>query len=158
MKTKTWRSTSKITNNVWESNLLAWWEVHLDPLSDDYTPDAISAENLFDIWVSEVLKTYPGGLLPIFWSVKGYKQFEKMPFQYDHSNLSDPDDFLTYNTWPVNIDNGEELNWLSLPVVDKGWNLKKSDKGGFIQQATGWKPSILQPFVYLKSLANSKNG
>ena len=48
--------------------------------------------------------------------------------------------------------NGERLNWLLLPVEDKLWNAKQANKGGFIQEATGWKPSILQPFVYLPAL------
>ena len=52
---------------------------------------------------------------------------------------------------------GEELNWLTLPVVDKLWNRKRADKGGFIQEATGWKPAIFQPYVYLPSLMSALN-
>ncbi|NER28870.1 MAG: hypothetical protein F6J89_14840 [Symploca sp. SIO1C4] len=63
-------------------------------------------------------------------------------------------DFLNYFTSPVHFKTGEPLNWLSLPVVDKLWNNQRADKGGFIQEATGWKPSILQPFVYLRALTN----
>jgi hypothetical protein len=33
------------------------------------------------------------------------------------------------------------MNWLSLPVIDKLWNETRADEGGFIQQATGLKPS-----------------
>jgi len=39
-----------------------------------------------------------------------------------------------------------------LPVQDKLWRPGQAGKGGFIQEATGWKPAILQPFVYLQSL------
>lgn len=37
------------------------------------------------------------------------------------------------------------MNWARLPVMDRGWNKTAADKGGFIQEATGWKPSALQP-------------
>jgi hypothetical protein len=46
------------------------------------------------------------------------------------------------------------MNWFMLPVVDKLWNSERFDKGGFIQEATGWKPSILQPCIYLPTLTS----
>jgi len=46
----------------------------------------------------------------------------------------------------------EPLDWLTLPVVDKLWNARRADKGGFIQVATQWKPAILEPYVYLPTL------
>ena len=57
--------------------------------------------------------------------------------------------------WPVDAETGDELDWLALPVVDKLWNSKRGDKGGFIQEATGWKPSILQPHVFLPALIDA---
>ncbi|WP_328491313.1 hypothetical protein OHS59_44295 [Streptomyces sp. NBC_00414] len=33
------------------------------------------------------------------------------------------------------------LLWLRSTVLDRGWNNSTADKGGFIQEATGWKPS-----------------
>jgi hypothetical protein len=62
------------------------------------------------------------------------------------------EDFLTFYSWPEDTKTRALLNWLTLPVVDKRWNNQRGDKGGFIQEATGWKPSILQPFVYLPTL------
>ncbi|WP_328835303.1 hypothetical protein [Streptomyces europaeiscabiei] len=44
----------------------------------------------------------------------------------------------------MNADSGEVVNWLRLPVLDRGWNDTAAHKGGFIQEATGWKPSPLQ--------------
>jgi len=38
------------------------------------------------------------------------------------------------------------------------WNARRGDKGGFIQEATGWKPSILQPFVSVETLAEASGG
>ena len=68
----------------------------------------------------------------------------------------DPEDFLSYYSWPVNSKTGERLNWLTLPVIDKRWVGKHGEKGGFIQEATGWKPAVLQPFVYLPSLLKTR--
>ena len=41
---------------------------------------------------------------------------------------------------------------MKLRVVEKRWCSKRGDKGGFLTQATGWKPGILLPFIYLESL------
>ena len=64
----------------------------------------------------------------------------------------DRKDFLTYFTSPVSATSGEPLNWLRLPVVDKLWRPGRGDKGGFIQEATGWKPSPLQPLIHIDQL------
>jgi hypothetical protein len=40
-------------------------------------------------------------------------------------------------------------------VKDLAWNQTTANKGGFIQEATGWKPSALQPHVYLPTLLHS---
>ncbi len=76
-----------------------------------------------------------------------------MPFQHKHG-MKHSDDFLSFFTWPVHSVTGERLNWLTLPAVDKLWDPRRADKGGFIQQATGWKPAILQPCVFLPSLTS----
>ncbi|MBH8550844.1 hypothetical protein I8751_00235 [Nostocaceae cyanobacterium CENA357] len=80
---------------------------------------------------------------------------EEMPFQFQHYNDDLPhENFVTFFTHPVDSVTGKPINWLDVPVNDKLWNSKRADKGGFIQQATGWKPSILQPYVYLPALTN----
>ena len=78
-----------------------------------------------------------------------------MPFQFNHTLDLPDENFLSFYGWPAHSATGEQLNWLTLPVLDKRWNAKRADKGGFIQEATGWKPSILQPFVYLPGLAKA---
>lgn len=65
------------------------------------------------------------------------------------------EDFLSFFEWPVHPATGERLNWLTLPVVNKRWTRRRATKGGFIQQAAGWKPRILQPYVYIPSLASA---
>lgn len=141
----------------WEGPLLAYWEVLLDPISDAYTPAGISAADLLDRWAREARRECPGGLVPIFWFLECASQikFEPLPFQLHLAPGAAEKDFLSFYTWPVNAKTGEDLNWLTLPVVDKWWNSARCTTGGFIQEATGWKPAILQPFVYLPALLSS---
>lgn len=149
-----WKVRSRRRDFEWSGELLAYWEAHLDPISDDFTPAEISAVDLLRRWTEQVEEKFSNGLVPIYWSVHSPSQakFERMPFQFCHLPGPPRKDFLTYFTWPENAVTGECLNRLTLPVVDKLWNEKRADKGGFIQEATGWKPSILQPFVYLPAI------
>ena len=152
----TWKVRHRQLGFEWEGVLVAYWEAALDPISDEYTPREIDAQDLFYEWVKQIKKKYPNNLVPIFWFVRCEEQgkFEYMPFQFDHFQSQQQENFLTFFTWPVNSITGEKLNWLTLPVIDKLWNSKRCDKGGFIQEATKWKPSILQPYVYLPSLTS----
>jgi hypothetical protein len=156
----TWKVRSLCSDYEWEGILVAHWEVALDPISDEYTPKEINARKLFSIWAKEVKKKYPNGLIPIHWGIECREQGKAAyaPFQFNHfKEFKPPEDFLSQFTWPVDSSTGEKLNWLRLPVVDKLWNLKRADKGGFIQEATGWKPAILQPYVYLPALTSALN-
>lgn len=63
-----------------------------------------------------------------------------------------PEHFLTHFTHPVHVVTGERLNWLRLPVRDTAWNATKADRGGFIQEVTGWKPSPLQSTMNVRQL------
>lgn len=152
--TRKWRMKFLRNDGGWEGPLIAHWEVNLSSMSDDYTPDEISAVDLFAKWRPYALKSYPDGRVPIYWFVEspGQGKFESMPFQ-DWLADEKHQHFLSFYSWPVDVVTGERINWLQLPVRDFGWNSKRCDKGGFIQEATGWKPGILQPFVYLPSLA-----
>ena len=138
------------------ARLTAVWELYVDPMSDDYTPDDIDAQELFLLWAKRVKADYPDGLIPIYWSVHAPQDgiYETMPFQHQFPDI---ENFLTFFTWPTNPVTRDRLNWLTLPVVDKLWNSRRADKGGFIQEATGWKPSILQPHAYLPALVSAMN-
>jgi hypothetical protein len=153
---KTYKFRNLVTEHEQEGELVAYWEIASDPISDDYTPSEITAHQLLEKWVKIVTEKYPAGLVPIFWSVqcKGQGVFESMPFQFDHFPGSPMKDFIDIYTWPLDTETDEPLNWLTLPVVDKLWNPKHADKGGFIQEATSWKPSILQPYVYPPTLTS----
>ncbi len=144
----TWQFSSLDSDHKREGKLLAYWEVAFDPISDDYTPDDISADDLLAKWAAKAKANYQNQLVPISWHVRGAAT-ETMPFQF---GLYESPNFLTHYSWPVNVQSGDPLNWVMLPVMDKHWNSQKADKGGFIQEATGWKPAILQPFVHLPTL------
>ncbi|MBM3942319.1 MAG: hypothetical protein FJ316_05250 [SAR202 cluster bacterium] len=154
---ETWRFQSQRSGFEHVATLAAYWEVSGDSISDDFAPNEISADELFAKWISGYAHKYPDGLIPIGWYVhregNSGSGYDVMPFQY---RLSDRN-FLTIFTWPIEVKTGKPLNWLRLPVVDKLWNSKRADKGGFIQDATGWKPAILQPYVYLPSLLETRS-
>jgi hypothetical protein len=156
-QTPIWRVRSLGSDYEWEGVLVVYWEVSLDPISDDYPPREIDTRELFCIWEKRVHEKYRNGLIPIHWFVEYREQgkFEYMPFQFKHFPNYPREDFLTFFAWPINSETGEPLNWLTLPVVGKLWNSRRADKGGFIQQTTGWKPAILQLYVYLPALAGA---
>ena len=151
---RVWEFESKKYKHICQGTLKAHWEVNLSSISDDFLPQENSAEEIFEEWVRQHGEN--DDLVSIYWGVRlepskgSYAAWGHMPFQHG----SYKEDFLTDYTWPRDTETGEYLNWLSLPVVDKLWSVEpyRNDKGGFIQSATGWKPSILQPFVSLKSL------
>lgn len=126
-----------------EQSLELGWYLNWDSISDDYTTDEITASKLFSMWLGKIGDVED---LPIRWIVWGVS--EGAPFVSD----DDDEDFLTYYTWPEHSESGERLNWLTLPVQDKAWNALRGDKGGFIQEVTGWKPSALQRNVHLPTL------
>ncbi len=152
-----WRVSSLHSDYEWEGVLVAYWEAELDPISDDYTPRESDARELFHMWEKRVREKYLNGLVPIHWFVECREQgkFNCMPFQFNHFPQYSLEDFLFFFTWPVSSATGGRLNWLTLPVADKLWNSRRADKGGFIQQATGWKPAILQPYLYLPALVSA---
>jgi len=140
-------------------SLRYFWEVAGDPITDDYLPEETSAGALLMTWSAQAWRRYPDGQVPIFWYVQGPDQgvFEAADYcrNLKRTMAENPGyktGFLHYFTWPVDPDTGERINWMTLPVADKFWNLDQADKGGFIQEATGWKPSALAPTVDLDAL------
>jgi hypothetical protein len=148
-----WKVRHRTSGHEMLAELVAYWELEGEAISEDYTPENMSAADLLALWFSRYGNTIERGLIPIYWfvSCSAHGIFESMPFQHAHVPQVG-ENFLTHYVWPVDPKTGVELNWLTLPVVDKCWNRKQAAKGGFIQEATGWKPGILQPFVALKSL------
>ncbi|MET8571872.1 hypothetical protein [Streptomyces sp. NPDC004783] len=142
-------------------------EPNYSTITDDYTPDEISAAELWRIWVDTAANKaheqwpdlYRPGEVTILWTVttpafmdifEGAPHTRPLPQDPELLALFGPykeENFLTHYRTPVNADTGEPINWLRLPVLDRGWNATAADKGGFIQEVTGWKPSPLQPTV-----------
>jgi hypothetical protein len=158
MTTNRWKvGYRKWGPGFWEGPLVAKWEADGDWMTDEYTPDEADAETIFRRWAKWAKGAFPDGFVPISWFVTCDEpgKFEGMPFQYEEEPARRRNDFLTHYEWPVHSVTGERLNWFSLPVADRFWNEQKANKGGFIQEYTGWKPSILQPYVYLPSLVRA---
>jgi hypothetical protein len=117
------------------------WFLDWDSISDEYTPNEISAKDLFSMWLERIGDVET---MRIRWWIPRLR--ESAPF------TDEEEDFLTFYSWPVNAETGERLNWLTLPIADKGWNGHHAEKGGFIQEVTGWKPSALQRSVHIPTL------
>ena len=182
---ETWAFSSR---NGFERTIPLWlyWEVHCDPVSDDFYRDEIDARDLWREWlrwypVDEGAESvYGPGAFRITWYVEGPGVFEMAPFQdlrvfekymRDHPTVWPDDfsrrescrDFLWAYTYPRNCRTGAPVQWSRLPVIDKIWRdpsdpggpTPVASKGGFIQEATGWKPSPLQPYVDVYRLGRS---
>ena len=149
-----WRIRHRASNQESLVRIVAYWELEGDAISDHYTPTEINASQLMTKWASR--RTPSKGLIPIVWYVKAGGLLELMPFQHTHILAELRENFLSFFSWPTDPVTGEQLNWLRLPVVDKFWYAARRDRGGFIQEATGWKPGILQPFVTLGSLLQGR--
>jgi hypothetical protein len=148
---------SSLRSGITHTTGLSWlWEVNGTPMSDEFTPDEVDAVELLRLWIE---RCYPDpgaeqrhgpGMVLISWFIAGAdKTIEIAPFQARDHGMGD---FLTAFTWPVHTGTGQPVNWLSLPVADGQWNSHRADKGGFLHQATGWKPAPLQPVVHLPGL------
>lgn len=131
-------------------------------VTDDFVPDEITPRQLWDRWVAnpDIYLDEARTQVHIRWSVTTPQvlgHFEAAPFATDHPELEDTlhENFLTFFSWPVNTVTGERLNWLRLPVLDRGWKGQRADKGGFIQELLGWKPGPLQPHMNPGQLAQA---
>ncbi|WP_432247691.1 hypothetical protein ACRAR1_07010 [Streptomyces sanyensis] len=163
--TTRWRFRTRMGGYEHVVPLVYHWEVNGAPMSDDYTPDEADAAELWARWIAEFGNRghldYPERLKPgqvtIYWSVLspgGGGIFESAP--YGPPMLwSDSlrEDFLTHYSEPVHEKTEEPINWTRVPVRDLGWSSTASDKGGFIQEATGWKPSPLQAVMDVGRIA-----
>jgi hypothetical protein len=140
------------------AELELYWEVIGDPISDDYSPGETDARELWRLWLDRYGRgehdaRLGPGWVPIYWFVQDEELgiFEFAP----HAYAAEPPDFLTHYTWPRDDRTGQDLKWPALPVCDKFWNEERADKGGFFQEATGWKPGAYQPLVHLPTLAKA---
>lgn len=160
-----WTIAGRRHDHVQTEELVLYAEPNYAAIADDYLPDEISAAELWRIWVDKVAnkaheqwpQVYRPGEVTILWSVtqpsftgifEAAPYARALPQDSELVKMFGPyerEDFLTHYKTPVNAETGEPINWLRLPVLDRGWNETAAHKGGFIQEVTGWKPSPLQP-------------
>lgn len=137
------------------------WEVSCDPISDDWLPEEISAGELFMRWLAYVENrghVDAMGYVPIYWSVNGPGIFEAA---LPDPKYPDMGHYAKFYLPPICVATGRHVDILDLPVEDKLWRMGCADKGGFIQELTGWKPAPLQDSVslaMLKRLAMARDG
>ena len=155
--TQQWKWSNKKSGYEFSGELHLSWEVHGDLISEHYVgADYISAVDLLRRWTDQyypeaIAETlYGPGAVGIDWAID-CEPCEAAPFSPDVWTLDD-ENFLTFFTWPTNPETGDRLNFNTLPVDDKVWNDQQWDKGGFIQEATGWKPSPFQPVMYVPTV------
>ncbi len=165
--TARWTFRSRRSSHERTVRLGLYWEPDGSAMSDDYLPEDEDAAQLWRMWVKRYGKRYNQNdpavyapwHVPVYWSITsvgpGGGTFESAPHQTLPSKYLLGEDFLTHFTHPIHEKTGEPVNWLRLPVLDRGWNSKQADKGGFIQEATGWKPSPLQPFMDVQQVARA---
>ncbi|MFJ9250352.1 hypothetical protein [Streptomyces sp. NPDC101776] len=168
-----WTFSARSNGFEHTEELVLYAEPNGAAISDDYLPDEISAGELWRLWADKYANQYhqewPSlyrqGEVLIDWTVAQPMLtgiFERAP--YARTTPAAPElvklfgdvpneDFLTHYTHPVNADTGERLNWMRLPVLDQGWNETARHRAGFIQEATGWKPSALQQTMDVVQIA-----
>jgi hypothetical protein len=145
-------------------HLMLVWETNGDSISDAHTPEDIGAEELFQMWV-RWLETSDGWSetlgkpwVDLRWFVvmaPDNRGLEGAPFQV-HALEPVMQNFLAFFTWPEHPTTGEPLNWLRLPVLDRLWRPGRGDRGGFISEATGWKPNALEAHMNVDLLLHAR--
>jgi hypothetical protein len=173
----TWRFGNRQNGHERIADLRLGWELPGDPITDNYTPDEIDAAALWSRWYKRYVEDdepripeLGAGWLAIYWTVMDAVAgvFEHAPFvprlgrdaELD-AETGEQENFLTFFTWPRDPDSDQPLRFTALEVEDKLWHAEpdvRADKGGFIQEHTGWKPSPLQPVVYVPALRDAIRG
>lgn len=146
----TWKHRTSDTTHTGRLELI--WEITSAPLTGDHSPHETSAHEVLDEWLRQLPderteQLFGPGATRISWGVGQ----EHAPFQLLRLGSANSDeDFLTHFTWPTHPKSNERVNFNRLPVQDKRWDTQGGrDDCGFIQEATGWKPSPLQPVMWV---------
>jgi hypothetical protein len=130
-------------------HMCAGYELWYDPITDDYSPNDISARDLYQQWRKHVVNSRYGDLIPIIWFVSGPGIFESHPIYQHVDNRNGYDDHFTE---PQRTD-GQQFDWDDLPIIRKRWNTNdKVVKGGFVEELTGWRPQSHQMWVSLNEI------
>jgi predicted GIY-YIG superfamily endonuclease len=124
--------------------LILSYELNGDPITDDYLPSEISANELLHMWLRKSVKDQQKPMR-IWWFVYG-PAIAEFAMPYD---IYEPDapHFGRYYSNLVDGHTHQPLGLHELPVMHKRWDHVRGDKGGFITAATGWTPRPLQDRV-----------
>ena len=129
----------------WTGQLSLCWEPAGASMSGDYTPNEISAEDLWSLWRRKYVPE--DGIVSIYWSVVGQGFSEAAPVG-NSARHSEHFECNYYTDFHHPFDaSGEVISWLDLPVEDQYWNDQSWGGAGFIQELTGWKPSPFQQYM-----------
>ncbi|MBF6326490.1 hypothetical protein IU451_28740 [Nocardia cyriacigeorgica] len=163
-----WNFTAKSTGYTKTAAALELaFEPDISSISTEYTPDEITAHELFQVWVKRAEQRH-GDIIPIYWYVAGPGDavFEQAPFCTAGQKLGEKyesrkEDFLSFYTRPVHAETGAPINWARLPIPVGTWapGSPVVSKCDYIVNATGWMPAPLQPSVslaFLKDCANAQ--
>ena len=164
-----WEWRSRSTGVVRRAPLYLHWKADGDEVSESCNPEEMDGPAVWRLWIDTLvannrLETIAGpGWVRLYWYVRGLRvgTFPTVPPDVagglfactERSLMATHQAFLDYFTWPVHLVNRTPVNWLRLPVPDKYWNADRMSRGGFIQEATGWKPAPLQPFIHIPTMA-----
>jgi predicted GIY-YIG superfamily endonuclease len=143
-----WCLFRDLGGHVRRENLILFYELNGDPMTGDYLPDEISADELLSIWLHEYAKDRHKPMR-VWWFV-----YWEYAVKYEIEGEIMPH-FLRYYSQPVDARTHEPVQLHELPVIDKRWDDIRGDKGGFIQAATGWKPRPLQEWVTPAEILNN---
>ncbi len=133
-----------------QTELVLWWELDYETITDDYLPSEADCFELFAEWERHLSRRgrAQDAELPIWWFVVGPTICEYAEASPQAPATGHFGEFYylgdTAGAYQMEVD--------ALPVAAKGWNERHYDKGGFIQQATQWQPSPLQPTASLAML------
>ncbi|WP_208865611.1 hypothetical protein [Streptomyces viridochromogenes] len=145
-----------------EELALSWLVGRAGPICEDPSAEGQPADVLWRYWAKDANhyherwpEAFRPGEVHISWRVVSPTPdsgvFEGAPYTRDPRHLprqsqvdEEQDDFLAHYSFPTHAVSGERLNWLRLPVLDRAWREDREDVGGFVQEASGWKPSPLQ--------------
>ncbi|MGC4927242.1 hypothetical protein [Streptomyces sp. DT117] len=162
-----WTFSSKRSEYERTVGLALYWEPDGSAISDDHLPEEEDAAQLWRMWTDRYGNrnheqdpaVYDPWHVPIYWAVTSDDSSSGIlahaPHQTAPLGALLGKDFLYHFTRPAHEETGDPVNWLRLPVLDLGWSTERADKGGFIQEVTGWKPSPLQPFMDVQQVARA---
>lgn len=128
--------------------LVAKYSVEFTSLYD-LDIDTLTPERLFELWLEEARKNSKDRYVNIEWLVG--VEGQRFKPEYMPGQVGVESDFLDHFSPPLDVKTGKQVVWQELDVESP----KSVFTGNFIEQVTGWKPSILQAKVSIDFLSEA---